>query len=181
MAEPAGHAFFDTAIGRCGIAWRSSRVSGCLLPTPDFDSARRRLWRSGGKASEAPAAIADVMVRIQRLFHGEPDNLMDIALDLTDVAPFERSVYLLAREIRPGQTATYGSIARQLGDVALARAVGQALGKNPFPPIIPCHRVLAAGGRTGGFSAPGGVDTKMRLLAIEGAAPGGQLGFNFSR
>jgi methylated-DNA-[protein]-cysteine S-methyltransferase len=94
---------------------------------------------------------------------------MDVALDLDDVPAFNRSVYEIARQIPPGKTLTYGDIAKRLGGVELSRNVGQALGHNPCPIVVPCHRVLAAGNKPGGFSANGGVKTKLKMLAIEGA------------
>ncbi len=90
------------------------------------------------------------------------------------IEPFEKEVYAIARTIPPGETLTYGDIAEKLGDKLLARDVGQAMGKNPFPIVVPCHRVVAANGKLGGFSAAGGVETKLKMLAIEGAAVGGQ-------
>ena len=104
---------------------------------------------------------------------GEALDLREVVLDLSRLTPFQRGVYAIARAIPPGQTRTYGDVARELGDVGLSRAVGQALGHNPFAPIVPCHRVLAAGNRPGGFSAEGGAATKLRMLAIEGARPSG--------
>ncbi|BCW90382.1 Methylated-DNA--protein-cysteine methyltransferase [Alphaproteobacteria bacterium SO-S41] len=101
--------------------------------------------------------------------HAEVVDFADAPLDWSVVGAFERKVYDIARRIAPGETRTYGEIARELGDLALSRAVGQALGANPFPPIVPCHRVLASGGKTGGFSAPGGIETKFRMLEIERA------------
>jgi methylated-DNA-[protein]-cysteine S-methyltransferase len=106
----------------------------------------------------------------QRGWRGEAADLMPIALDLSQVPEFHRRIYALARANPPGAPRTYGEIAAALGEPGAARAVGQAMGANPFPIIMPCHRVLAAGGETGGFSAPGGVATKLLLLAIEGAA-----------
>jgi methylated-DNA-[protein]-cysteine S-methyltransferase len=101
-----------------------------------------------------------------------------VTIDTAGVADFNRRVYAIARTIAPGATLSYGEIAERLGDRNLARDVGQALGQNPFPVIVPCHRVLAAGGKSGGFSAPGGVATKLRLLTIEGAQPGGPTLFD---
>jgi methylated-DNA-[protein]-cysteine S-methyltransferase len=109
---------------------------------------------------------------------GEKRDLAHIAVDDSSVPDFNRRVYAVARKIPPGQTKSYGDIARALGDPLLARDVGQALGQNPTPIIVPCHRVLAANGKSGGFSAPGGVDTKMRVLTIEGAQPGGPTLFD---
>ena len=113
---------------------------------------------------------------IVALLRGKPNapaDLSHIALDMEGVPPFHRRVYELARGIAPGTTLTYGEIATCLGDPGSARAVGQALGHNPFAPVVPCHRVLAAGGRSGGFSANGGVATKLRMLQIERASFGG--------
>ena len=108
---------------------------------------------------------------IRALLDGEPCDLLELELDLEGVSDFHRQVYAIARRIPPGRTRTYGDIAAELGDKGLARAVGQALGLNPFAPIVPCHRVLAAGGKWGGFSAHGGAASKLRMLAIEGARP----------
>jgi methylated-DNA-[protein]-cysteine S-methyltransferase len=107
------------------------------------------------------------------LLEGEPDDLTDITLDMSDVPDFNRQVYEIARTIPPGEIVTYGEIAQRLGDKMLSRAVGQALGQNPFTIVVPCHRVLAANGKTGGFSANGGVTTKFRMLTIERARIGG--------
>lgn len=130
-----------------------------------------RLLRRYPDAVEGPPPpeVERVLDRIRSLLKGERIDLADVPLNMEGVPAFERRVYEVARGIPPGATLTYGEIATRLGDKALARDVGQALGRNPFPIVIPCHRVLAAGGKTGGFSARGGVATKMRILAIEGA------------
>lgn len=112
------------------------------------------------------------------LLGGEARDLRYVEIDIHGVPEFNRRVYAIARTIPFGATLSYGEIAERLGDRMLAREVGQALGQNPMPIIIPCHRVLAAGGKIGGFSAPGGADTKLRLLAIEGAQPGGPTLFD---
>lgn len=119
-----------------------------------------------------PPWIEAVIARIQRLLEGGSDDLCDVPLDMAGVAPFSRRVYEAARRIAPGQTLSYGQLATLLGESGAARAVGQALGHNPFAPIVPCHRVLAAGKRPGGFSAGGGVATKLRMLQLEGAELG---------
>jgi methylated-DNA-[protein]-cysteine S-methyltransferase len=108
---------------------------------------------------------------IRALLAGEPRDLAEIVLDYEDVPDFHRRVYEIARRIAPGSTRSYGEIAAELGDKGLSRAVGQALGHNPFAPVVPCHRVLAAGGKPGGFSAHGGAAAKLRMLMIEGARP----------
>ncbi|RYF75059.1 MAG: MGMT family protein, partial [Comamonadaceae bacterium] len=125
-------------------------------------------------AARQPAAVAAAIDAIRALLAGELLDLRDIVLDESRLSDFHRRVYAIARRIAPGQVRTYGDIALELGDRQLARAVGQALGANPFAPVVPCHRVMGAQGWQGGFSAPGGVALKLRMLAIEGAWPGGQ-------
>ena len=173
MVSPS-FALFDTPIGPCGLVWGAYGLVGVLLPEASAGATRARARRRFGGAHEtdAPPDIQPVMTRLVSLLHGEPDNLQDIALDTSAVPPFNLRVYELARGILPGQTLTYGEVAARLGEPHAARAVGQALGTNPFPIIVPCHRVLAAGGKSGGFSAPGGARTKLRLLEIEGAPLG---------
>jgi methylated-DNA-[protein]-cysteine S-methyltransferase len=168
-------ALFDTAIGSCAIVWSARGIAGVQLPEADAGATRARVMRRFAGAQEAPPA-ADVLHAIDgivALLRGEPRDLTGIAIDDAAIPAFNRKVYAIARAIPPGQTMTYGEIAERLGDKSLARAVGQAMGENPTPIIMPCHRVLAAGGKTGGFSASGGVVTKLRLLSIEGAQPGG--------
>jgi len=166
-----GYALFDTALGRCGIAWTERGVAGVQLPEPSDDATRARLRRRRPAASEQPpsAEVARAVERMTALLRGERIDLSDVALDMTDLAPSHRSVLELARTIPAGRTSTYGELAARLGDPMSARAVGDALGRNPFPIIVPCHRVLAASGRLGGFSAHGGSETKRRMLIIEGA------------
>lgn len=166
-----GLAVFDTAIGRVGIAWRGERVRAVQLPerTDAATTARLRRTVPGASPGTPPPAIDRVVRRIGALLDGEPVDLTDVALDWSDVGDFERRVYELARAVPPGRTTTYGELARGAGAPGAARAVGRAMGRNPFPIIVPCHRVLAAGGRPGGFSANGGVATKRRMLVIEGA------------
>ena len=166
---------FDTAIGACGIAWTARGICGVQLPEVDRAATRARVERRFPHASETlpPPAIQNAIDGIVALLSGEPRDLSHIVIDDAAISDFNRKVYVIARAIPPGQTMTYGEIAERLGDKALARAVGQAMGENPTPIVMPCHRVLAANGKTGGFSAPGGVVTKLRLLTIEGAQPGG--------
>jgi len=166
-----GFALFDTTIGRCAIAWGPDGIVGLKLPERNDGAMRRRMRRLHPEAEEGtvPLEVKAVIDSIQRLLMGEARDLSSVALEMSRVPEFDRRVYVEARTIGPGETLTYGDIAIRLGDVSLSRAVGQALGRNPFAIIVPCHRVLAAGGKSGGFSAPGGVDTKRRLLEIEGA------------
>lgn len=171
-----GHALFDTKLGVCGIAWGPGGVVAVQLPEADAERTRGRLLKGLPPLPEVdqpPASVQAAIDGVQALLNGEALDLCEVALDMSRLTSFQRDVYALARAIPPGQTRTYGELARELGDVGLARAVGQALGHNPFAPIVPCHRVLAAGNRPGGFSASGGAITKLRMLAIEGARPSG--------
>ncbi|MFT3663657.1 methylated-DNA--[protein]-cysteine S-methyltransferase [Piscinibacter sp.] len=176
MAESIHYAWFDTPLGGCAIVWGDAGVRGLMLPGADRARTLASLRRRHPGASEgAPTpAIAAAIAALHALLAGAPESLAGIALDLRGVPDFHRRVYEAARHILPGRTCTYGELAETLGDAGAARAVGQALGANPFAIIVPCHRVLAAGGASGGFSAPGGVATKLRLLEIERARFGGQ-------
>jgi len=170
-----GFTLFDTSIGRCGIAWSERGVLGLQLPEARESETRARLLAHVPEASEAPPppAIQRAVDAITALLRGEASDLSTVALDLAAVPPFHRRVYEAARTIPPGATLSYGEIAARLGAPGAARAVGQALGRNPFAIIVPCHRVLAAGGKLGGFSANGGIATKLRLLTIEGTPVNG--------
>lgn len=173
-------ALFDTPIGRCGIVWSGCGVVGVQLLEGSERATRARVQRRYPAASEAlpPAAMRRVIDDIVGLLGGEPRDFSYVKIDAEGVANFNRRVYDIARTIPAGSTLSYGEIAERLGDRTLARDVGQALGENPTPIIVPCHRVLGAGGKPGGFSAPGGVDTKLRLLTIEGAQVGEPMLFD---
>jgi methylated-DNA-[protein]-cysteine S-methyltransferase len=166
-----GFATFETAIGRCGIAWSDCGVTGFQLPECDAAATRARMARRyvGAVESTPPADVQQGLDAIIELLRGECVDLAFIRLDMDGVPEFHQRVYDVARTIPAGATLTYGQVAQRLGDPGAARAVGQALGRNPFAIIVPCHRVTAAGGKTGGFSASGGAVTKLTLLAIEGA------------
>ena len=166
-----GFALFDTAIGRCGIAWSEGGVVGVQLPEERELETRSRLLRRFPDAREAspPPDVTRAIDGIVALLRGEASDLSTVVLDMEGVPPFHRRVYEIARSIPPGATLSYGEIAERLGVRGAARAVGHALARNPFAIVVPCHRVLAAGGKVGGFSASGGVTTKLRLLSIEGA------------
>jgi methylated-DNA-[protein]-cysteine S-methyltransferase len=167
------HSFtlFDTAIGHCGIVWGVRGVVAVQLPMSNQDKTRGRIRQRYGDIADAPppAEVQSAIGGMVELLAGTPNDLADVVLDLDGVPEFNRGVYDIARTIPPGQTLTYGDIAKRLGGVELSRDVGQALGRNPCPIVVPCHRVLAAGGKPGGFSANGGVVTKLKMLAIEGA------------
>jgi methylated-DNA-[protein]-cysteine S-methyltransferase len=168
----SGFTLFDTPIGRCGVAWGDRGLTGVQLPQPNEAQTRTRLLqRAKSELAEAPppAPVAQAIASMTALLNGEKIDLAAIELDMSQVPEFNRGVYAIAREIPPGETLTYGDIAKRLGGVELSRDVGQALGQNPFPVVVPCHRVLAAGGKPGGFSANGGVKTKLKMLEIEGA------------
>jgi methylated-DNA-[protein]-cysteine S-methyltransferase len=169
------YALFDTAIGRCGIVWSARGIVGVQFPEGSEQATRKRLLRRHPNACETipPDGVRRAIEDIVALLRGERRDLSEAVLDWDAVPNFNRRVYDVARAIPPGGTLSYGEVAERLGDRNLARDVAQALGQNPFPIIVPCHRVMAAGGKTGGFSAPGGVRTKLRLLSIERAEPGG--------
>lgn len=173
-------ALFETAIGTCGIIWTARGVCGVQLPEKDTAATRARVRRRHPLAREVPAPpeVQRAVDGIIALLAGERRDLTGIAIDDDALPEFNKRVYAIVRKIPPGATMTYGDIAERLGDKTLARAVGQAMGENPTPLIMPCHRVLAAGGKTGGFSASGGVVTKLRLLTIEGADPSGPTLFD---
>ncbi|HEX8166862.1 MAG TPA: methylated-DNA--[protein]-cysteine S-methyltransferase [Beijerinckiaceae bacterium] len=171
MTNQPNFAVFDTAIGPCAVAWGARGVLAVLLPEKSEAATRARLLRKLPDAVEAPPPpdVRRAIDGIVALLAGEARDLSGVALDMEAVPAFNRRVYEVARTIGPGRTLSYGEVAKKLGDPALARDVGQALGQNPFPVVVPCHRVLAAGGKLGGFSARGGAATKLRLLEIEGA------------
>jgi methylated-DNA-[protein]-cysteine S-methyltransferase len=166
-----GFTLFETDIGPCGIAWGERGVIAVQLPEADAARTRARLVRRCPDAREAPPPtdVSRAIDGIVALLRGEARDLSGVALDMGRIEEFDRRVYEIARTIPAGATLSYGEIAVRLGGRELARDVGQALGRNPFPIVVPCHRVLAAGGKAGGFSANGGVTTKLRLLTIERA------------
>jgi methylated-DNA-[protein]-cysteine S-methyltransferase len=169
-----GFHLFATQIGECGLVWSGRGVAGVQLPERSERATRARIARRFPAAREGapPPDIARAVADIVALLAGEPKDLGSIAVDLDGVPEFACRVYAVARTIPPGRTLCYGEIAAQFGDRQLARDVADALSRNPVPLIVPCHRVLAAGGKMGGFSGPGGVRTKLKLLSIEGARYG---------
>jgi methylated-DNA-[protein]-cysteine S-methyltransferase len=169
-----GFALFDTAIGCCGIAWGAHGVVGVQLPERHDRATRDRLSRRFPDAGEAgpPSDIQQAIDSIVALLRGEARDLSCITLDMDGIPPFRQAIYAVLRGIRAGATLSYGEIATRFGDGIAARDVGDAMGKNPFPIIVPCHRVVASGGKIGGFSAAGGITTKLRLLNIERARVG---------
>ena len=173
-----GWAEFDSDLGRCGVAWGPAGITGTALPGDAGAVGAYLAGRYPDVGSAAPPPTVDEAIgRMQDVLAGRSDDdLADVPLDLTGVSEFAAAVYRLARQVPPGRTTTYGAIAAQLGGPTVARAVGRALGDNPFPIVVPCHRVTGADGTIGGFSAPGGARTKRRMLMVEhadeDAAPG---------
>lgn len=153
------------------MAWGPAGITALQLPERSDEATRARLLRRPGNVPEAPPpaqprrAIQDIVA----LLEGARHDLAWVPLDYSGVAPFERRVYEAIRRVGPGSTISYGELAMRIGEPGAAQAVGQALGRNPFPIVVPCHRVLAAGQRSGGFSGGAGVPTKLRMLEIEGA------------
>lgn len=166
---------FETANGFCGIAWNGAGITRFRLPDNSVNAAARNLLRHLPDAEPGvpPQSVADVIAAAKRYFAGEKIDFSNVQLDLDGQSELFRNIYGAARRVGYGQTTTYGTLAKQLGgDWEMARDVGQAMAKNPVPLIIPCHRVLAAGGKVGGFSAPGGADSKVRMLELEGVRAG---------
>lgn len=181
--KQAAYCIFETPLGWCGIAWREAANSSALpaitclqLPEATAELTESRIAQRSGtrKPSAPPSQIAEIIEKICRHFRGEVQDFRDVPVDLAGADSFARQVYEAARNIPAGQTRTYGDIAKELGQPAAARDVGQALARNPIGLIVPCHRVVAAGGKTGGFSARGGPATKTKMLALEGVPQQGQ-------
>ena len=179
--EQAEYCLFETPLGACGIAWKAKEASRIppvvtffQLPeaTRSLTDARIARKSGGRKARMPPPHIAGIVKRVQKHLHGEAQDFLDVVVDLDPMGPFARQVYETARKIPPGRTMSYGELATEMNRPTAARAVGQALGRNSIPLIIPCHRVLARSRNPGGFSAYGGVETKAKLLEIEGATIG---------
>jgi methylated-DNA-[protein]-cysteine S-methyltransferase len=171
-ARRSEYLIFETASGFCGIAWNRVGITRFQLPTEGAETAERMLRRRLRDAeSGAPTPeVLDAVAAVQRYFEGDKTDFSGVKLDLSDQDAFFKRIYAATRLVGWGRTTTYGILAKELGaGPEAARDVGQAMAKNPVPLIIPCHRVLAAGGRIGGFSAPGGSATKIRMLELEGA------------
>jgi methylated-DNA-[protein]-cysteine S-methyltransferase len=164
----AGVVAFDTALGTCAMRWTEAGIASVRLPSPRTAT----LPRLADVA--VPPAVRNAIDGIVAVLAGSKADLGAVRLDDADLEPFRRAVYAVTRRIPPGTTATYGDVARALGRPDAAREVGVALARNPFPIVVPCHRVLGAGGKLTGFSAPGGLETKRRMLELEGAPGFGQ-------
>ncbi|MBO9686300.1 MAG: methylated-DNA--[protein]-cysteine S-methyltransferase [Mitsuaria chitosanitabida] len=178
---------YPTVLGHCGIAWTERGIVGSQLPEESASATRDRMrvrFPAGREVTvfeELPGAVRNACTGVRALLEGEPRDLLEIELDDSGLAPFDREVLALTRRIPVGQTLTYGEVATRVGQPGAARAVGRAEGHNPFAPIVPCHRVMGApsAGKAAnltGFSAAGGVVTKLKILAIEARATGQQAG-----
>lgn len=175
-------AIFNTALGEFGIGWTDAGLARLQLPGLDRDGLEQRINRGDAQPGEPNRDIEALINSIEDYAEGAAVDFSAVPLDLTGVPEFHRRAYTLLLGIGWGETTTYGALARQLGDVTLSRAVGAAMGANPIPLVIPCHRVLASDGKPGGFSAPGGAESKLRMLSLEGVAvgaPAGQMTFGF--
>lgn len=173
MTTAIAYTIVDTTIGPIGVAWSEQGV--CRVALPERDRARmetRFAARLGAAAGEPPASVAAAIALIRRYAEGEPVDFSDVAIDLDGVDLFRRAIYAAARKLGFGDRTTYGGLADAAGHPGKARETGEALGRNPVPIIVPCHRIHAAGGKIGGFSAPGGSSTKEKLLALEGVRLG---------
>lgn len=170
--EGAGASLFNTAMGRCAIAWGTRGIAGVQLPEHNDAATLARLLAFTGPLPQCqpPPSVQAAVQQITALLAGQPHDLSALVLDFSRLTPFRQRVYAAACAIPAGETRTYGELAAALGNANAARAVGQALGFNPFAPVVPCHRILAAGGKPGGFSAHGGACTKLQMLTAERSA-----------
>lgn len=174
MQNGAHYTLFETATGVCGVAWNERGLTHAEIPGSRSGATEARIRKRSGavRCDDPPPAIATLIADLQRYFAGEAVDFSTVPVDLSGLSEFQQKLYQSLRGVGWGHTTTYGELARALG-CPDARDVGQAMGKNPVPVVVPCHRVLAAGGKIGGFSAPGGAVTKERLLALEGVHPNG--------
>jgi len=169
MTMTTNQVSFDTALGRCAVRWTEAGISGVLLPHRD--------GRPGPAIEDGvavPRFVAEAIAGMTAVMGGHARDLRDVPLDQRGIDDFRRAVYTATRDIPAGSTRSYGEVAKAIGRPDRARDVGTALARNPFPIVVPCHRVVAANGALTGFSAPGGLDTKRRMLELEGAPGYGQ-------
>lgn len=180
-----GHAVFETALGFMAVAWSAKGLTRLCLPQASSDAVERRLLRLDGPmpAGGTPPWIADLIAAIRAYAAGNTVDFSGVPVDLAGVDAFRLAIYDAARRLAFGEVTTYGELARRAGHAGLARETGAALGANPVPLVIPCHRIMAAGGKIGGFSAPGGASAKERMLGLEGVRvgppPSAQASFGF--
>lgn len=171
-SKPVRWCLFASALGHCAIGWSERGLVRLWCAERDERRLRSRLERLWGRAGEAVPKgwLRELVGRVQRHVAGDPQSFSGVKVDLAELSPFAQQVLAVLRQVRAGATTSYGALACAVGSPGAARAVGRVMAHNPLPIVIPCHRVLAAGGKLGGFSAPGGVKTKQRLLALEAAA-----------
>lgn len=163
-----GYTIFSALIGYCGIAWNEDSIIGTALPgASPKQTAKQLKKRFGAQPGEPPVFARDAMDGIRSLFNGERTDLSKIRCEFTGLSSFAEKILIEARKIPAGETRTYGDLAETIGDKKLARQVGKVLGQNPLPIIVPCHRIIGANGKLIGFSAPGGIKTKLQMLDIE--------------
>jgi methylated-DNA-[protein]-cysteine S-methyltransferase len=183
-----GHAVFETTLGFMALAWSDAGLTRLCLPEKTYVAAERRLLRLAGNSDTAgdrtpPEWIAALIADIRRYANGSDVDFSDVPVDLAGVDDFRRDIYAAARNLHYGETTTYGGLAEKAGRKGLFRETGSALGANPIPLVIPCHRILAAGGKIGGFSATGGSNMKEKMLVLEGVRvgppPATQASFGF--
>ncbi|MEO4001275.1 methylated-DNA--[protein]-cysteine S-methyltransferase [Mesorhizobium sp. CAU 1732] len=179
MSTASGHHVFETRLGFFALAWSGAGLTHVALPEATHEAAMRHVAKWGftsgdgdGTGSPLPDFVAETVERITRYAQGEPVDLAAMPLDLSGIDGFRRAIYAAALKLGFGDVVTYGELAERAGFPKMARETGQALGRNPMPLVVPCHRIVAAGGKIGGFSAPGGAVTKERLLAHEGVRVG---------
>jgi methylated-DNA-[protein]-cysteine S-methyltransferase len=185
MSISQNYHVFETSLGWLGIAWSENGLTQLQLPSYDRAATERRLQRRtvDGAAASPPAWVADIVQILKRYAAGEQVDFSQVPVDLEGVGAFRLAIYDAARKLGFGETVTYGELASRAGYPGEARDTGQALGQNPVPIVVPCHRILAAGNKIGGFSAPGGSATKEKLLNMEGVRvsppPPAQAAFGF--
>lgn len=181
--KTAGHTVFQTKMGFAGFAWGHAGITRLCLPERSRTAVERRLSDHGAAVDSPRAQAAELVARIEAYFDGNTIDFSDVEVDLAGMEAFRRDIYAAARRLRFGEAVTYGELARRAGHEGLARETGVALGANPVPLVVPCHRIVAAGGRIGGFSAPGGSATKQKMLELEGVQigppPSAQQSFGF--
>lgn len=180
---PPGHTVFLTKMGFAGFSWRAAGITHLCLPQNSEAAVTRRLSGHGDAVDSPRGWVAELVARIKAYFDGNTIEFSDIEVDLTGMEAFRLDIYAAARRLRFGEAVTYGELARRAGHEGMARETGAALGANPVPLVVPCHRIVAAGGRIGGFSAPGGSATKQKMLEMEGVqigpSPSAQQSFGF--
>jgi methylated-DNA-[protein]-cysteine S-methyltransferase len=164
------YSVFDTAMGPCGLAWNADGLTRFQLPERDLAATEKRLMERTGaaRAETLPDWIEATIEAVRRYAQGEAADFASVPLDMSRLSDFHRRIYKALSAVPWGQTTTYGDLARTIGEPGASRAIGHAMSRNPFPLIVPCHRVLAKGNRIGGFSAHGGAVTKTKMLALEG-------------